>query len=150
LFGRLRGGFGGLHGRGAACGGDCGCSSCGGGGGLFSRLRGRFHRGGDCGCGGVSDCGCGCGGSAFSGAYIAPGGANGGKAEQLQNQPKEDMGNKLPKGTSNNGEEKKSGNGEPPTAQFRPSIPAAPALETTPPIVPNVPANNQEQRDPPF
>jgi hypothetical protein len=159
LFSRLRGGcFGGGHSRGASWGGDCGCSgyssgcdSCGfggghgHGGGLFSRLRNRF-RGGDC-C--VSDCGCGSGGyGGYGGAVIAPNGAPGVKPEQIQTQPKEDMGNKLPKGGDN--EEKKSGNAEPPSAQLRPSIPAAPALETAAPLVPNVPANNQEQRDPPF
>jgi hypothetical protein len=48
---------GGCASGGCATCGDCGCES---GGGLFSRLKGRFHRGG-------GDCGCGCETSRFGG-----------------------------------------------------------------------------------
>jgi hypothetical protein len=164
LFSRLKGVFN----RGSSCGcdtcsscstpayhhaaswsGSCGCTDAceSSRGGLFARLRSRFSRGNECGC--ASDCGCGsgcsgCGGGASG--VVAPV-APGGKVESLTTPPKEDApGKKMPTG----GEEKKVGGIEPPTGQIRTQIPAAPALEAAPAIIPNVPANNQEQRDPPF
>ncbi len=40
----------------ASCGCDTGCESEG----FLSKLKGLFHRGGDCGCGCETSCGCGC------------------------------------------------------------------------------------------
>jgi hypothetical protein len=112
------------------CGGGCGspCDACGGhsGGGLREKLRGMFHRGGDCGC--ETSCGCdtGCAGGGCGGVVSPlPGGTM--PKEQL-GAPKEAP-KKLPSGDTKPSPDKEK---KPGSVQLIPQPVVTPSLELAP------------------
>jgi hypothetical protein len=110
----------------ASCGSSCdACDSCGGhGGGFRERLRGLFHRGGDCGCG----CDTGCGGCGGCGGVLTP--IPGGTMPKEQiGAPKEEQPKKLPSGDNKPAPEKEK---KPGSVQLIPQPAGTPDLELAP------------------